>query len=111
MSEISRPINSKRYRVLDTTTDDGINKGVAVPSRLYSLPSLGLSSNGMRVSIKDNISLTGVKSTNMDRYFAELYPPAVSTSLYVEKLINLGAVIVGTTKMSSFATAEEATDQ
>lgn len=47
----------------------------------------------------------------MNRAYNELYPPRSSTADYVVKLIALGAVIVGKTKMSAFASAEEPTDQ
>lgn len=47
----------------------------------------------------------------MNRAYNELYPARVSSADYVKKLIGLGAVIVGKTKMSAFASAEEPTDQ
>jgi Asp-tRNA(Asn)/Glu-tRNA(Gln) amidotransferase A subunit family amidase len=47
----------------------------------------------------------------MSRAYTELYPPQDDTSNYVKLLISLGAVIVGKTKMTSFACYDEPTDQ
>ena len=47
----------------------------------------------------------------MSRAYTELYPPRNDTSDYVQLLISLGAVIVGKTKMTSFACYDEPTDQ
>lgn len=63
------------------------------------------------MDIKDIYKLSGVKSTMMSRAYTELYGPDESSSEYIQKLIGLGAVIVGKTKMTSFASSEEPTDQ
>lgn len=55
--------------------------------------------------------MKGIRTTMMNRAYNELYPPRSSTADYAAKLIELGAVIVGKTKMSAFASAEEPTDQ
>ncbi|KAK0121858.1 hypothetical protein ONS95_010137 [Cadophora gregata] len=47
----------------------------------------------------------------MNRAYNELYPPRTTSADYVVKLLELGAVIVGKTKMAAFASAEEPTDQ
>jgi Asp-tRNA(Asn)/Glu-tRNA(Gln) amidotransferase A subunit family amidase len=82
-----------------------------VPSRLYSSITKENPLAGARISIKDNYDLKGIRTTMMNRAYNELYPPRPSTADYVTKLIDLGAVIVGKTKMSAFASAEEPTDQ
>lgn len=66
---------------------------------------------GIRVSIKDNFALAGIRSTIMNRAYTELYGPKNASAKYVQKLIDLGATIVGKTKMSAFASAEEPIDQ
>jgi Asp-tRNA(Asn)/Glu-tRNA(Gln) amidotransferase A subunit family amidase len=63
------------------------------------------------VAIKDIYRLAGVKSTMMSRDYTELYGPDEESADYVDKLKKLGAVIVGKTKMTSFASSEEPTDQ
>jgi Asp-tRNA(Asn)/Glu-tRNA(Gln) amidotransferase A subunit family amidase len=97
--------------VLQAVSQQGTFKCVAVPSRLYSNPSKERPLAGARVSIKDNYDLKGIRTTMMNRAYNELYPPRASSADYATKLTQLGAVIVGKTKMSAFASAEEPTDQ
>lgn len=66
---------------------------------------------GMRITVKDNFRLTGIKTTQSNRAFVSTYGPESETAAYVEKLISMGAVIVGKTKLWAFASPEEATDQ
>lgn len=47
----------------------------------------------------------------MSRAWIELYIPDDESADYTIKLISLGTVIVGKTKMTSFASPEEPTDQ
>lgn len=63
------------------------------------------------MSLKDNIHLAGTRTTMMDRAYNELYGPESETADYAKRLLELGAVIVGKTKMCAFASAEEPTDQ
>ena len=100
-----------RFSILTTLATNGIWRNVAVPSRLYARPSSQKPLAGARVSVKDNFRLAGVKTTMTSRGFIELYPIDSETAAYVNKLIELGAVIVGKTKMCSFAAGEEPTDQ
>lgn len=65
----------------------------------------------MRISVKDNFRLKGIKTTQSNRAFVDTYEAEKETAVYLEKLIKLGAVIVGKTKLSAFASSEEATDQ
>ena len=66
---------------------------------------------GFRITIKDNFALEGIKSTMLNRAYTELYMPKNESATVVQKLVGLGAVIVGKTKMCAFASAEEPTDQ
>jgi Asp-tRNA(Asn)/Glu-tRNA(Gln) amidotransferase A subunit family amidase len=97
--------------VLKESNDDGIWKMVAVPSRAYHTPSTDKPLAGMRVSLKDNINLAGIKTTMTNRAYLELYGPERENAAFAEKLISLGAIIVGKTRMTSFASGEEPTDQ
>jgi len=63
------------------------------------------------VTIKDNYRIRGIKTTQNNRAFVDLYPPEEETAALVCRLIDLGAVFVGKTKMCAFASSEEATDQ
>ncbi|KAK4213124.1 amidase signature domain protein [Rhypophila decipiens] len=99
------------FSVLQAVSQQGTFKSIAVPSRLYATPSKTKPLAGARISIKDNFDLKGVRTTMMNRAYNELYPPRTSSADFITKLTQLGAVIVGKTKMPAFASAEEPTDQ
>ncbi|KAL8963647.1 MAG: hypothetical protein Q9193_000116 [Seirophora villosa] len=80
---------------------------VAVPSRLRDLPTNTTAFAGLRVAVKDNFAIQGVKTSLCNRAFCELYPPAKETAACIQLLRQRGAVIVGTTKLASFAATEE----
>jgi len=68
----------------------------------------------IRISIKDNFALAGIKSTMMNGACRDFHDPKEAFARYVQKLIDHEAIIVGKTgktKTSDFASAEEATDQ
>lgn len=85
------------------------NLVIAVPSRLYFPPSAGKPLNGPRVAIKDNIDIAGVRTTGATRAYGELYGNSPKSASAIQKLIDLGAVIVGKTGLSQFADAEDPT--
>lgn len=65
----------------------------------------------MRLSISDAISLKGVQTTLSSRAWTSLYPSAARTTAQIaQTLIDLGAVIVGKTKVAQFASGEEWVD-
>jgi hypothetical protein len=100
-----------RFDTLALMEDDGIWKSIAVPSRLYADPSPDRPLAGTRTCLKDIFRLKGVKTTMMSRAFLSLYGPEEDSADYVKKLLNLGAVILGKTKMTQFASSDEPTDQ
>jgi len=63
----------------------------------------------LRVSIKDNIDLKGVKTSLSSRAWEELYPSKNTTGSSIQKLQDLGVSIVGKTKLSQFAEVETPT--
>ncbi|KAF5614520.1 D-mandelate dehydrogenase [Fusarium sp. NRRL 25303] len=92
--------------------DDVLNpKRVSVPSRLYAIPTSETPLAGARMGIKDIFRLEGIQTTMMSRPWIELYGPDEQSADYTKKLIKLGAVIVGKTKITAFASPEEPTDQ
>ncbi|KAI9670069.1 MAG: hypothetical protein M1817_004549, partial [Caeruleum heppii] len=105
------PLRPSRFRHLNAITANGVTKQVAVPSRLYQLPSKTKPLGGKRVSVKDNYGLAGIQTTMMSNAYTETYPPETEHADYVDRLMALGAFVVGKTKMSSFAGADEPTDQ
>ncbi|KAF2762286.1 amidase signature enzyme [Pseudovirgaria hyperparasitica] len=85
-------------------------QSIAVPSRCYSKPTKDKPLSGVRVSVKDNYALAGLKTGNQNKAFFATYEPEQESAEYVKRLIDLGAVIVGKTKLSSFASSEKPCD-
>ncbi|KAG8162641.1 hypothetical protein KVR01_007119 [Diaporthe batatas] len=100
-----------RFEPLELTGGKGLWRQVAVPSRLYSIPTKKRPLAGKRISIKDNFKIAGVQTTQNNRAWCSLYGVENETAKYAQQLITLGAIIVRKTKMCSFASSEEATDQ
>jgi len=67
--------------------------------------------NGLRVSVKDNIHLEGVKTSMGSRAYVDMYGPQTETAVFVKKLIDMGAVIIGKTKINAFAGSEKPPNQ
>lgn len=82
---------------------------VGVPSRLYSRATADKPLAGVRLAVKDIFDLAGVKTSNGNRAWYNLYPPANVTCTALQRLIDAGAIIVGKQKPSQFANGEQAT--
>ncbi len=82
---------------------------VPVPSRLYFEKSDAKPLAGVRVAVKDIYHIKGVKTGAASRDFYKLYPARNASAPAVQKLIDLGAVIVGKVKTSQFANGENPT--
>ncbi|CAG8020876.1 unnamed protein product [Penicillium salamii] len=80
--------------------------GVAVPSRIHSRPSQNTPLDGVRVGVKDNFDLCGLRTSIGSLSYYQLYPPSKKTAEAVEKLISMGADVVGKLSMSAFALME-----
>ncbi|KAK0748326.1 amidase signature domain-containing protein, partial [Apiosordaria backusii] len=101
---------SGQIKYLNASTPEAPpNLAIAVPSRFYYPPRSDKSLHGLRVAIKDNGDIAGVRTCASSRAYGELYGPAPASAPAVQKLIDLGAVIVGKTDMSQFADAEDPT--
>lgn len=84
---------------------------IPLPSRLsFPAPTASLPLSGKRIAIKDIFSLVGVVTTASCKSYAACYPPAEKTSSKIQKLIDLGAVIVGKTKTAPLASGLVAVD-
>ncbi|KAJ5726505.1 uncharacterized protein N7483_007862 [Penicillium malachiteum] len=101
----------ERFNPLSSMSDDGIWKQVPVPSRLYSLPTPEKPLASVRVCLKDTFHLKGTKTTMMSRAYTEMYPAQEKSADYAQKLLAQGAIIIGKTKMTNFASSDEPTDQ
>jgi len=82
---------------------------VPVPSRLHSPRSPSKPLNGLRFTVKDIIDLEGVKTTAQFRAYEKTYDEAKCTAPSVEHLLELGAVVIGKTKCTQFASSDQPT--
>ncbi|CAE6996652.1 hypothetical protein P3342_000419 [Pyrenophora teres f. teres] len=96
------------YSVLPAGTA-GQKQAIAVPSRLYFTKTAEKPLAGMRIGIKDIYDIKGLRTSNGNRAWYWLYPPANFTAPAVQNLIDAGAIIVGKMITSQFANGEVAT--
>ncbi|KAF2760328.1 amidase signature enzyme [Pseudovirgaria hyperparasitica] len=83
---------------------------IAVPSRLYyAAPSSEKPLNGVRIGLKDIYDLAGLKTSMGNKAWFHLYPPVNTIAYSVQRLIDLGGIIVGKTRTSQFANGEAPT--
>jgi len=76
-----------------------------VPSRLYYTPTPEKPLAGVRLAVKDNYDLKGMKTSGGSRALFEINPISNKTATPVQKLIDAGAIVVGKNKLSEFAFA------
>ncbi|ETS81947.1 hypothetical protein PFICI_06949 [Pestalotiopsis fici W106-1] len=98
-----------RYAGVNTMSDATV--GIPVPSRLYSANTTTESRpfEGLRVTVKDIIDIKGIKTTNGNRAWAKLYEAANATAPVVQRLVDMGATLIGKTKTSQFANSDRVT--
>ncbi|KAK3330746.1 amidase signature domain-containing protein [Apodospora peruviana] len=82
---------------------------IGVPSRLYYTKTAAKPLAGVRLGVKDIYRVAGVKGSNGNRAWYNLYPAANVTGTAIQRLIDAGAVVVGLQKTSQFANGESAT--
>lgn len=87
----------------------GQNQAIAVPSRLYFTKTIERPLAGVRIGIKDIYDINGLRTSNGNRAWYWLYPPANNTAPPVQNLIDAGAIIIGKMITSQFANGETAT--
>jgi hypothetical protein len=96
------------YSVLPAGTV-GQKQAIAVPSRLYFTKTAAKPLAGVRIGIKDIYDIKGLRTSNGNRAWYWIYPPANATAPPVQNLIDAGAIIVGKQITSQFANGETAT--
>ncbi|KAL8948486.1 MAG: hypothetical protein Q9222_005329 [Ikaeria aurantiellina] len=104
------PGEDSQYYNLNVGGEIAQTLGVAVPSRLQNSANDKIPFAGFRVAVKDNFAIQGIKTSLCNRAYHDLYPPATETAGCIKLLCQRGAVIVGTTKLASFAATEEPLD-
>ena len=62
---------------------------------MYSKQSAAKPLAGMRVNLKDNFRVAGIKTTMTSRAFTELYTAEKESAEVVTRLVELGAIVVG----------------
>ncbi|KAF2853224.1 amidase signature enzyme [Plenodomus tracheiphilus IPT5] len=87
----------------------GQQQAIAVPSRLYFTKTAEKPLAGVRIGIKDIYDIKGLHTSNGNRAWYWLYPPADHTAPPVQNLLDAGAIVVGKMKTSQFANGETAT--
>lgn len=73
---------------------------------MYSRPSPEKPLSGVRISVKDNYDLAGIRTTLGSRSYTKLYDEKQQTAVLVKRLLDLGAVVVGKTKMGAYTGSE-----
>ncbi|KAI1155440.1 amidase signature domain-containing protein [Nemania diffusa] len=79
----------------------------AIRSRIKTSKAVCSPFAGLRVVIKDNIDLEGVKTSAGNKAFHDTYGPRTKSASCARSIVDLGMVIVGKTKMNSFGNWEE----
>jgi Asp-tRNA(Asn)/Glu-tRNA(Gln) amidotransferase A subunit family amidase len=64
-------------------------------------PTLPLA--GVRIVVKDNLHLKSLKVSLCNRAYYDTYGPSAQTAVCLQKLIDLGATILGQAKLNSFS--------
>ncbi|KAK4684835.1 hypothetical protein P7C73_g5327, partial [Tremellales sp. Uapishka_1] len=103
------PQSSGRYVSLDRTNDKG-QLVIPVPSKLHSKKS-GLEFGGVRVAIKDIYDIEGLRTSAGSPAFAEIYGKKTKTAVAIQRIQEMGCVLVGKTKTSQFATRDSTNDE
>jgi hypothetical protein len=98
-----------RYKYANTNTMSDSTVGIPVPSRLYSISATTASKpfNGLRVTVKDVIDIDGVKTSNGNRAWFKLYAAVNATAPAVQRLVDMGASLIGRPKLRSLRTLIE----
>lgn len=66
--------------------------------------------SGLRVGVKDSFDLDGTKTSLCSRPYRQMYPKRTKSASCIQKLVDLGASIVGKTQLCAFAQWEEPTE-
>ncbi|KAK3377120.1 putative glutamyl-tRNA amidotransferase subunit A [Lasiosphaeria ovina] len=101
--------DNNTFRSLDVSAygeDYPSTLSVAVPSRLYFTKTDEKPYAGLRLAIKDIIDLKGLKTGASSRAYTALYSPRTANAEAVQRLVDLGFVVVGKLKTTQFADSE-----
>ncbi|KAI6351943.1 hypothetical protein MCOR25_009659 [Pyricularia grisea] len=97
------------FQPLSAQVQSSSSLTIGVPSRLYYTRTADKPLAGVRIGVKDIFDLKGVKRSNGNRAWYQLYPAAEHTAPAMQRLIDAGAVMIGLQKPSQFANGESPT--
>ncbi len=80
-----------------------------MPPRFYHKPTPDKPLSGLRFGVKDIIDVHGVPTTAQCRAYSQLYGSSKATAPCIQRLLDLGAVLVGKTMATQFASGEQPT--
>ena len=109
LSTVPSEENSLEYRQLGVAVhgeSSPVSLSIAVPSRMYYKRCAKFPLAGMRIAVKDNTDVQGVRTGASSRSYTRLYGPSRDTAPAVRKLLELGAIVVGKTKTTQFGDTE-----
>lgn len=95
--------NAESFMALPAGVEVAHAQTIAVPSKLYYTVTEEQPLAGYRVGVKDLYDIAGTKTGGASRKYYELYDEAALTCPSVQRLIDMGAVIVGKLKLTQFA--------
>ncbi len=98
-----------RFQTLSARIPGSATLTIGVPSRVYFEKTAARPLAGVRIAVKDIFRLAGVRGSNGNRAWYNLYPPSNVTGPAIQRLIDAGAQVVGLQKASQFANGEVAT--
>lgn len=110
------PYGAFMYGVVPTEGDVGSyqripSNFIPVPSRAYFPPPTGARPlSGKRIAVKDIYDIRGLETGAGSKAYAALQEESMRTALSIQRLIDQGAVIVGKTKTTQFASGAAAID-
>jgi hypothetical protein len=96
------PLAKGGWRSTNITLETGGPQYIPVPSRMAALAA-GLPLSGTRFALKDIFDAEGLPTAAGSLAYAKVYPSPKKTAPSVERLIALGATLVGKTRTSQFA--------
>jgi hypothetical protein len=92
------------------TTSNAMSKSIAVPSRLYyAPPSPSKPLSGLRLGVKDIYHLRGMATSGGNRAYYAHYGVQNATAPSIQRLVDLGAVVVGKMGTVQFANGDNPT--
>lgn len=97
---------NRSFEELDSTLTSNCIRAV-VPARAYSERTLDRPLDGVRIAIKDMFDLQGTRTSICSRAWLELQNPAQRTASCIQRLIDLGAIVVGKMKLQAWIIREE----